>query len=877
MSRATVPERIAAEAASGPSAGPGSACAGSVCAGSACAHCGQLVIGPAAPDALGDSYCCEGCRSIHGWLKSARMEGYYDLLGQSGKTAPKAFIGEEYQAFLDSLGEPGVVQGMGRWRNGRHALALACGEISCAGCGWLLERLLQGAEGVLTFDVDFLHGEAFLEYDAAETTLGRILAVPAAFGYRLRPRRERDAARYVPDRALLYRLAISGACFANAMAFSLAVYLGAFKGMPAAWVRGFGMLGILISLPAVGYAASPFFSGAWNALKGRRFNIDVTVSIGILLSFALSLSSLSGGDTNFSDSLTGLIFFLLLGRWVVRRFEAGLVLKGRWFDGLRPEKVRVSRQDGAEWADAKAVRDGDVLELLGGEYAPMDGTLESGEGWMDTSLLTGESRATRFREGDLVFAGYQNVRGRIRIRVRGDSGSSRISGLGRELDALVAGRRSVPDGAGRVAMWFTLAVIACGLAALGLHWREGGGKALAAAASVFIISCSCALALAAPISRGLGLKRAMAMGFHFRAQTSLDALRTVRCVLFDKTGTLTFMRRAVSEWKWMAGAEGAGFGRTDVLQAAKGLCRQSLHPVALSLFRALEPMADGDWKPAESREVAHCGMAGRFLRKGHAPGSGAAGGSPGAGGLELCLCRFGCWEDPDGGFSRLGHPLLRSGLPIGDAGGSPADSCLFVNGRLAALIRFTDEIRPEVASLAATLRRTGVEAVLLSGDNAAKVEAFARECGFRHCHSGLAPEDKGRLAAEYRGRFGPCLAVGDGFNDNLLFGASDLAMAVHGGAVDLSKGTDILFTGARIPDLTRLFALASRVRRSIAVSFFVSGCYNAAAIAAAMRGGVSPLLAAVLMPLSGISLCAVALAIITTPRPADQGRDDKGG
>lgn len=841
---------------------------------SLCGHCGQLVIGSKTPDAQGDIFCCEGCRNIHGWLSQARMDGYYDLMEQSGKKAPQAYIGEDYRAFLASLDGPEALAGLGRRSQGRHALSLTSGEISCAGCGWLLERLLQGAPGVRTFDVDFLHGEAFLEYDPEQTSLKDILSIPAGFGYRLRPKTDAAPAKHVPDKSLLYRLAVSGACFANAMAFSLAVYLGAFKGMPRSWVEGFGFLGALLSVPAVAYSAFPFFSGAWSALKGGRFNIDVTVSIGILLSFALTLASLGGGSAgNFSDSLTGLIFFLLLGRWTVRRFEAGLALKGRWFDALRPGLVRVRRPsapyDGAERVAADQVRDGDIVELLGGEYAPVDGALESEEAWLDTSLLTGESRAARFRRGDPVFAGYLNVRGRASLIAKGNAGNTRIARLGRDLDALVAGRRSLPDGVGRVAKWFTLTVLACGFATLLWHWREGAVPALGAAASVFIISCACALALAAPISRGLGLKRAMGLGFHFRSQTSLEALRGIRCILFDKTGTLTFMRRAVLQWIWTEGKRETETGEMEILKAVRALCRRSLHPAALSLFRALEALPAGGWDLTGSEERAHFGLIGRFAAQG---AEGPA--------REICICRYGAWDASDGEFARLGYappftnPAAEGGAPFPWNAGGPvaeagergaADTCVFLDGRLVALVRFTDEIRPDVGTLVADLRKIGVTSVLLSGDNREKVEAFARACGFEHSHSGLTPEEKRRLGAGYRERFGATLAVGEGFNDNLLFGAADLAMAIQGGAVDLSKGTDILFTGASPAELPRIFALAGRVHRSIKLSFWVSGAYNLFAIQAAMSGGVSPLFAALLMPISSLSLCAVALAVIRTP------------
>ncbi len=817
-----------------------------------CSHCGQLVIGSQERDVKGLIFCCEGCRAIFDWLRASSLDGYYDLMAQSGKKAPQAFIGEDYQGFLKSLETQGTLVGLGRWRGSKHDLALSCSEITCAGCGWLLERILQDEKGVKTFDVDFLHGEAYLEYDSSETSLKKILSILAGFGYRLKPQIQDNAVRPMADKALLYRLAVSGACFANAMAFSFAVYLGAFRGMPKSWIDVFGVLGFCLTLPAVGYAAFPFFSSAKKALLAGRFNIDVTVSVGIVLSFFVTtVSVLRHQGGNFSDSLTGLIFFLLLGRWAVRRFEASLALKGRWFDALRHGKIRVVRQGEVEWIDSTETAEGEIVEVLGGEYAPMDGALLSTEAWMDTSLLTGESRATQLFFGDAVFAGYLNMKGHVTLRTHGNAASTRIANLGAQLDVLVAGRRSIPDGVGSVAKWFTLSVIGCGLVTLIWHWNQGPMFALTAAASVFIISCSCALALAAPISRGLGLKRALNLGFHFRSQMSLEALSGIRCVLFDKTGTLTFTQRTVSSWNWIQPKQGPSYVLSKVLQGIKSLSRRSLHPVAVSLFHALESTPEGSWILSSTREMAHFGLLGTFsdMEWTH----------------TLCICRFGAWDDVEGDFHRLGYAKPHESEIHVQASLAP-DSCIFLNGRLIALIGFTDEIKPDVSKMVSNLKAIGVTSVLLSGDNSKKVEQFSRLCGFENVHSSQTPEGKQKWAKHYRETFGPCLAVGDGFNDNLLFGESDLAMAVVGGAVDLSKGTDILFTGARPSDLVSLLHLAGRVKRSIQISFWVSGLYNLIAISIAMRGGVSPLFAAVLMPISSLSLCLVALCVIKQRR-----------
>ena len=785
----------------------------------------------------GEAFCCDGCLKVHGLLYSRGWGRYNDLLDQEGKLPPRAHLGEEYQTFLRSIEEPGLLTGLGRWDGTRHALTLESRDITCAACGWLLENLIQAMPAVRAFTVDFLHGEVFVDYDSASGSLAEILAELAGFGYRLRPKADTEDGRPAPDRTLLYRLAVSGACFANAMAFSVGVYLGAFRGMDPAWLRVFGLLGLAVSLPAVTYCAYPFFSGAWRAFQGGYFSVDVTVSIGILLAFLLSaISALGGGTGNFTDSLTGLVFFLLVGRWAVRRFEAGLALKGRWFDGLRPGRVRVRRDGETVFKTCEEVREGEIIELMPGEYAPLDGILESPRVSMDTGLLTGESRAVSLRRGDPVFAGFQNLRERAALRVTGTLGNTRIARLGRELETLTAGRRGLPDATGAVAKWFTVAVALCGLLAFALRLREGVPAALAAAASVFIISCSCALALAAPINRGLGLKRARTLGFHFRSQDVLESLKHMRCVLFDKTGTLTFTRRTLTSWEWMP-AFRSETSQANALKQIKALVRHSLHPVSVSLHHALETLDPWDEEFTRVREIPHFGLVGQ---------------GRGARGVEVCLCRYGAWEEDAGAFATLGYG--RPVLPPHNR----ADACVFLDGCLAALIRFTDEIKPEVPELVAALRRRGIAVALLSGDNLEKVEGFARACGIEDFHAALTPEAKRDWAVRYRSHYGPCLAVGDGFNDSLLFGAADAAMAIQGGAVDLSAGTDILSTGTHPADLDRLFALAIGVRRGITASFWVSGFYNAAALAVAVQGLVTPLMAAVLMPVSSISLCLAA-------------------
>jgi Cu2+-exporting ATPase len=810
----------------------------------ACAHCGQVLLRTAFPGPEGAFFCCEGCREVHAFLAGERWAPYRDLMVQGGKRAPRAWVGEAFRSLLASLEDPATLAGLGRWNGRRHAVTLRARDVTCAGCGFLVEALLRESPGVDAFEVDFLHGEAYLEYDAEKTTLGEVLERLARFGYRLEPIDGTGSAKPEPDRGLLYRIAVAAFCFMNSMAFSAAVYAGIGRGISASWARVFGLAGFAVALPAVLYCAQPFYQGAWRAWRAKRFNVDSTVTLGVAVAFLASAhAAWTGRGGNFSDSLSGLVFFLLAGRWAVRRFEAGLALEGRWFERLAPGHVTVRRGEGLARVPAESVREGEIVELGAGEYAPVDGSLAADEAWMDTSLLTGESRAARLRRDDPVFAGYLNLKGRAALRASGPRGQTRIAGLRRDLAALSAGRGPVPDGSGRVAMRFTLAVAACAVAAFFLHLRSGLPHALETAASVFIVSCACALALAVPINRGLGLKRARALGFHFRAQAALEALRGVRCVLFDKTGTLTFTRRSVAGWDWRGGWRGDASLQDSALRSLRAATAGSLHPVSLSIQAALEILPPDGLRAGHARELPHFGIVARV---------------PDPAGREqvICLCKSGAWSAA-GPFAEMGYAIPEGPLPS-------ADSCLFVDGELAALIRFTEEIKPEAARLIAALEARGLGVALLSGDNPDKVRDFAGACGIREWRASLSPEAKRAAAEEYRRRYGRLLAVGDGFNDSLLFGSSDLAMAVAGGAADRLEGVDVLASGDRPMALASLFALADGVSRGVRLGYWASGVYNAGAIAAALAGWVTPLFAAVLMPISGLSLCL--LAWLSIPR-----------
>ena len=805
-----------------------------------CHHCGADLLGAGFSGANNEKFCCQGCLVVYGILSQQDGGLYYDLLDQEKIRAPRAGVSREYRDFLTALREPAAVKGIGRWQGDVHSLNLECTDMQCAACGWLMERLLGEVGGMRNFDVDFIHGEVHLRYDSSITTLPDILERLARYGYAFKPAKDSAVGPSLNHTSWM-RLAVAVACFLNAMAFALGPYMGFGQDMSEEWKRAMGIWSFAAALPAVFYSAFPFYQGAWRAVRSRIFTIDVTVTLGIAIAFSVSLAAvLRGRGANYSDTLSGLVFFLLLGRYAVRRFEGGLMLRNRWHESLSPGTVKVRRGGGMQWIPLANVREGDFVEIDAGSYLPVDGTAENGAGEIDTAFLSGEDRPRPYHSGDFLFAGYRVLGKPLLVRVVNPHNQTRAASLQRSLESMVERKKSRNVRRERIALSFTLVVIASAVAALFLHRHDGWSRALEISASVFIISCSCALALAVPVSRGVGLLRAHRLGFHFRDQETLERLGEIRCAIFDKTGTLTFTRRKVTRWEWISNEDGNT--RMRILAGLERLTRMSCHSVPMAMH---EGLGEGFGDISEFAEIPHFGITGVWQGTGDP--------------LNLCICRFGAWEsseDGGGAFYALGlkspqtfRLRRREAVP---------QSCVFVNGELVACVWLTEELKPGVSSLLQGLEQNGIPALLLSGDHPDRVQDFARRCGFEEYRAGLSPEGKQVGARNFQRLHGPALAVGDGFNDSLLFGEASVALAVQGAAGPMAEEADAFMTSSNPESVLSLLRIANGVHRSLRNCYIVSAIYNAAAISLAVAGFVSPLMAAVLMPLASLSLCATA-------------------
>ncbi len=802
-----------------------------------CLHCGQDLLHSRHENEAGEWFCCLGCLHVNELLAGKEWSPYYELLEASGKKPPTGVTVADAE-FAEWQDQEQLVS-LGQWTGSLHRLELGSPDISCAACGWLLEKVLPEA-GAQYVRVDFLRGRLEIEYDSEQTSLRKLVERAARLGYRLAVANPVGGGSS-SDRSHAARLAVSGAIFANVMSFSLAHYFGLFSGIEPSWVAFFGIYAFILTLPAVTYCAWPFYRRAIYGMCHGIYHLDTTVSLGILITFAVSVASMARGHLfNYFDSVTGLIFFLLIGRWAVRRFESGLAFDSGW-TGIMPEgRTRCLRDSRWEWVPTETVAQGETIVVFSGETLPLDGNLLSASAQLDTSLLTGEARPAALERGAQVFAGYRNTGGKIEIEVSATLAESRLQGLRKQIETLQAEKSNRPSRGDKVAAAFTLVILTLAVSAFFLHWNSGIFAALLITASVLIVSCACAFALAVPINLGLGLKRARELGFHLRNGEVLRGLARVRFVLFDKTGTLTFVKRRLRAWHWLGGFTSRTF-QAALLPSLKALCIATTHPVAVSLRDSLRETDASRVELEGLREILHFGMVAREKY-------GAR--------REICLCRYAAWSEKPETFLKLGYSLPDTASL--EAGAMHPDSALFVDGVLAAVISFTEEIKPGVSRLNRKLETMGIGKTLLSGDHPKRVAAFAETAGFSEFKGGLSPEEKREEAQSLRMRHGNCLAVGDGFNDSLLFGEADWGLAIAGPADFLTEQADILFTGEDPSAIADLLGLARRVRSGIILAYGLSFTYNAAALTLAFQGLVTPLLAAVLMPLSSLTLCLAA-------------------
>ena len=678
----------------------------------------------------------------------------------------------------------------------------------CAGCISKLENGLALNPGIAAARVNFTAKRVAITH-LPEMTLPQLLKILGDIGFEAVPiTGDMTDGTQQESRQMLQAMAVAGFAMMNIMLLSVSVWSGA-----QGFTRDlFHWISALIALPTVAFAGRPFFRSAWAALRKGRTNMDVPISIGVLITTALSLfETFTHGPHAYFDGVVMLLFFLLTGRWL------DVVMRSRARDGVSAllkqtaAGAMVLSQDGkTRWVEAKSLVPGMDMIVASGERVAADGVVLQGQSSFDLSLLTGESVPQRASEGDTIHAGTLNIDNPVTVRVTAAGPDTAIADIARLMEQAGQSKSLYVRVADRAARFYAPAVHTLAAASF-LGWMLAGAgwhESLLIAVAVLIITCPCALGLAVPAAQIVVAGALMRAGILVKDGSALERLAEVDRAFFDKTGTLTLGRPEP------VNLEQASAEQQSILLA---LARASRHPLSEAIRRALEAAAVNAASLSELREI---------------PGSGV--------------------------YAMAGNRAVSLGRPDYDVAHAGMAALLLIDEQPSFTVHFTDQIRKEAAETVAELARMGIESSIVSGDRATAVAPVARALGLT-AQTSMLPEQKLDAIARQKKAGHNVLMVGDGLNDGPALAAGHASIAPASASDVGQNAADVVFLGDALSPVATALHAARRTQQIVKQNFALAIGYNVVAVPLAISGHVTPLIAAAAM--SGSSLIVVANAL----------------
>ncbi len=783
-----------------------------------CAHCSSDV-----PEGLFSGseadlqFCCAGCRTAFAILSEHGLDGYYAMSDR--RDAPVRASDRSYEEFDHEAFRELYVH---RTPDGLSRVELYLEGVHCASCVWLVERVPMLLPGVVRAELNVRRSLARVEWDENAIPLSAVARGLDRLGYAPHPFRgvRAEEVRRREDRAMLGRVGIAGAIAMNVMLAAIAMYSGWPTGIEAEYQRLFRWASLVLTTITIAWPGRIFLTGAIAALRTRSLHMDVPIALALVVGLVRgAVNTVSDSGPIYFDGLATLVFALLAGRYLQQRGQRAAADSAELLYSLSPTAARVVEDDGTgervRELPAAALLPGMLLDVRAGDTLAADGFVETGESTLDLSLLTGESLPESVAVGSIVYAGTVNLTSPFRLRVTRAGETSRLASILRQVEDGEQRRAPVVKLADRLAGRFVAAVLVLAAITVAVWWGRDPALAVDHAIALLIVTCPCALALATPLAVSVAVGRAARTGILVKGGDALEQLARPGTILLDKTGTVTQARTALEWW------DGPAWVRPLVL----GLEGGSRHPLAEGFRRAWP-----DVTAALATDTSHVM----------------------GGGIEGRV---------DGSFVVIGSPaFVRQRATGREAMGAPEQLALTpvliaVDGEVVAAAGFGDPLRLDAAASVELLRARGWHVRLLSGDAPAVVVAAGHNLGIpaEDCIGGAAPEEKARVVRE-TARGGRVVMVGDGVNDAAAIAAASVGIGVHGGAESSLATADVYLSTPGLSPLVRLVEGSERtmhvIRRNIAFSL----AYNVVAAGLAIAGVLNPLVAAILMPASSLTV-----------------------
>ncbi len=708
-----------------------------------------------------------------------------------------------------------------RDEGGFAAMDLAVDGIHCAGCMTTIERSLKGEPGLVSARVNLTSKRVTVSWTKGQEDPQRVISRLDGLGFRAYPfaaaRVESDEAR--EERRLLRCLGVAAFAAMNVMMFSIPVWSGHETGMSAEMRDLFHWISALIALPTAAYAGQPFFDSAMRALRAGAVNMDVPITLGVVLALGMSVfETLNSGEHAYFDGVVMLLLFLLAGRYLDQSMRRRTRETAGNLAALRSETA-VKFIGGNELSEVPitAVFPGDLVLVRPGQRVSVDGIVEGGSSDIDQSLVTGETQAQSVGIGAHVYAGTMNMTAALRVRVTAVTEGTLLDDVEKLLARATQSRSAYVRLADKAARLYAPVVHAVAAATFigwmmaGLGWQP----ALVIAITVLIITCPCALGLAIPavqvVAAGALFKRGVLLG----SGDALERFAGADTIVFDKTGTLTLPHASIANVADIAPGD---------LQLAGRLALSSTHPLAAVIAKAA-----GVQRPLDNvTEIPGCGLQ----------------------------------AEQDGVVLRLGSPAYRDceeetqALAAAHPG---ASAIAFRCGPAVVLFAVAQAVRPDAADAVSTLRAMGLNLAILSGDRPAAVAQAARLVGIEDWTASLRPAGKIDHVEKIRADGRAVLMVGDGINDAPALAAANVSLSPASAAHLTQTAADGVFMGERLQPVVDAVRISRRAKRIMLENLWLAVIYNAIAVPVAIAGLATPLVAAAAMSGSSILVTLNAL------------------
>jgi Cu2+-exporting ATPase len=773
-------------------------------------------------------FCCQACETAYGVIHSCGLDAYYRLRDATDQTpGPAQSSGRQFAEFDDPTFARLYTQGV---PGGLIRTKLLLQGLHCAACVWLIEKLPAVVDGVIESRLDFRRSTVEVTWDPARVALSRIARALDSLGYPAHPAKEgaSQQARTAEDRRFMMRLAVAGAIAGNVMLMAFALYAGAFSGMQAQFEQLFRWLSLVLGLLSLAWPGSIFFRNAWAAIRTRTAHLDLPITLGLAAGGVCGLiNTIRGSGEIYFDSLTVLVFLLLVGRFIQHRQQRWAVDAIELLFSLTPTSARRVEEGTAREVPIDALIRGDTVEVRAGDSIPADGVIVLGTTQVDQSLLSGESRPVSVRVGDQVAAGAVNLSSMIHLRVEATGEQTRVGKLMKLVADAASRKAPLVRFADRLSGVFVCAMLGLSLLTLGVWLWLDPSRAVNNATSLLIVTCPCALGLATPLAFTIAIGRAARRGILIKGGDALEHLARPGRIFLDKTGTLTQGRMSLVSWR----------GQEQAKAIVGAVERYSTHPIAKALVSALGEAADkADFQNLTVTTIAGGGLEARV------DGTHVLVGSP--------AFLAGRGIKPSASQSRDLDEVLRQGAtPVAVA----------IEGQFVAVAGLGDALRPGALRAVRTLLAEGWQVEVLSGDHPEVVAAVGTQLGLdlKACRGGLSPEDKLEVVRS-AAKAGATVMVGDGVNDAAALSAATVGIAIAGGAEASLSAADIYLQRPDLSLLTDLINASRRTIRAIRWCLGASIFYNTLAASLAITGLINPIIAAVLMPASSLTVLTFA-------------------